>query len=306
MEILIKLITYFIIYTVIGIVLKRIKDSQKKRAIPKDCVDYFDTKVQSIFFLCSGIFFMIITILCMVFGGGSASIVFFIFSVIILAFSCITGQWYVAVKKDGIETESFLSKKKFISFGEVTKAKYDAVNNVRLYSGEKQIFKLEKEYDAKKLVSVLKRNGISIEHENSYNDFVIRRSKIVIYVWSFLAVAGIVIIGCSLSSEDRELALYGGMLGGALALASLGSAAEAWYSKTVVKNEKICQHALLRIKKELSFEQVQYIIMTVENQIQYANIYSNNKKIMRVSMSDLNSNMFRDVMKQQGWDIRSE
>lgn len=58
------------------------------------------------------------------------------------------------------------------------------------------------------------------------------------------------------------------------------SAAGAWYSKTVVKNEKICQHALLRIKKELLFEQVQYIIMTVENQIQYANIYSNNKKIM--------------------------
>ena len=237
-------------------------------------------------------------------ANTSASIVFFIFSVIILAFSCITGQWYVAVKKDGIETESFLSKKKFISFGEVTKAKYDAVNNVRLYSGEKQIFKLEKEYDAKKLVSVLKRNGISIEHENSYNDFVIRRSKIVIYVWSFLAVAGIVIIGCSLSSGDKET-IYGVMLGGALALASLGSAAEAWYSKTVVKNEKICQHALLRIKKELSFEQVQYIIMTVENQIQYANIYSNNKKIMRVSMSDLNSNMFRDVMKQQGWKIRT-
>lgn len=136
------------------------------------------------------------------------------------------------------------------------------------------------EYDAKKLVSVLKRKGISVEHENSYNDFVIRRPKIVMYVWSFLAAAGIVIIGCSLSSEDRELALYGGMLGGALTLVSFCSAAGAWYSKTVVRNKKICQHALLRIKKELLFEQVQYIIMTVENQIQYANIYSNNKKIM--------------------------
>ncbi len=162
MEVIVKVITYSLIYLVIGVVMKKIKDSQVNRVIPEDCLDYFDMKVQSKILLWGGVFFAVLTLVCVVAGGGAASYIFLGFAVFAFSFCILLGLWYVAIKEDGIEMQSNFGRKSIVKYEEITKASFDKNNNLCIYKGEKMIIFLEKEYDFGKTVEILKDRGVNV------------------------------------------------------------------------------------------------------------------------------------------------
>lgn len=297
----IKIVTYAIIYFVVSKLGKKINKANQERVVPAECIDYFDMKVQSVIIFCCAVIFTVITIIAVCIPGNDpaknvAMTIFFIISILGYAFSFMLSQWYIAIKRDVLETGSYLGKKQVISFDEITSAERDGRDNVHLYIKEKQVFTFDRQFDKKKLLKVLNENHIVTTYQYSINDFVIKKTKFTLYSGIVMTVGSMVFMYMSLFLNFMLCAI--GLITGLVTLLlSLNSVFGGMYNRTVIKDGMICQYKLFNKTREMAFSEIKKLERNKENEIEYVYLYAEGKKEICICMNDVNANLFEEITK---------
>lgn len=302
LQIFLKILLYSIIIIVVRGVISKIQKPAKEIATTEWGEELIDWKIFSIIYLAVAVIFAIILAFVLSYPsnleGTRNSLSTGIFVLIILFFfllSILYGQVYVKIGKEKISWRKMNGKECEVRYEDITSYTVDGSGNVKLYQGDKCILAFATGSNKRFVTEVLKNRKVSTKN-NGNGPLILKNGKYYLVIYSIFGVAsGFLCVGCT---------YYGIILGTLLFLTCTITFVILIIStdnnRVIIENNTIFEKKIFT-KREIRFEQVDYLSLKKDNDIDIVRIHSKTGVVIKVPNSYQNFEMFEAIIAKKHW-----
>lgn len=296
MELIIKLLTYSIIMTIVGVIVSKVNSDSKDIKITQDGEFYWDQKLVSKILLICGVIFSIIFIFVSSFPSnieGSTKTIVMI-CVIIINLLLYFGAYiyhvtFIKITKDRIIYDLGLSKKELL-YTEITNAKRNSFSDIVLYKNNKKVLTIPKDFAVAE--AMLEYHGI-IEKENK-DEFIMQVSTFYKGLMISCCIVFIVLLILCVCVNNR----VGILLFGIMLIISFIECVNEFRLKVIVSKKEIRKITLFK-NKSILIQNISKVEKKTIDNAEWYYLYSKDGLEMKINMLYTNSYLLEELLKKK-------
>ena len=303
-EVFLKLLLYFIIITIVRIVINNVTKLDERLKIGDEETEYKDKRATAKVFIIVAIVFSVIVIImgCLlnnVEGAADQTIVvtFLVINVIIYCLGIMHFLWLLKVDAQQIVYRNMFGMKKCLSYGDISYGVLGKRGELKLISEKKCILTVNHIDSYAYLMERLKVNGVIIKTQNTVENFVMSLPDFINITFIVFAVGDLGLVGLCVYTKDIWTTVFFGLIFAGLVWGCFIVSME----KIIVSEEEIKIKGFMKKVKVIPFSQIRYIKKNRNGNLEEYTVCSEQGEEFKFNSLYKNANTFHYLAKKYKW-----